>query len=123
MKVKVGQVFHSLYIDSETLEHDWSQHVVRTIRGGYVHLILKSASTYGKRSKKNGDYGWYDNIPSYCRTKFPIGEKSFSVFSTKLQAWSSSKKFHDSSIKRGAFEGYSPEHMKKIEKKFKRIRP
>lgn len=40
----------------------------------FVNLTEKiDLITWGKRSTKNGDYGWLKNIPSYCRKQFSVG--------------------------------------------------
>jgi hypothetical protein len=45
--------------------HDRTQYVNITERIDHV--------TWGKRSTKNGDYGWRKTIPSYCTRQFAVG--------------------------------------------------
>ena len=63
--------------------------IVRTIRGGRITAIWKLSHTWGKRSKKNGDFGWIDPIPAWCRKTW-VADKPmpswFFLFTTKRQA-------------------------------------
>lgn len=120
--MKVGKKYHSLYVDYDTLEHDWEIHIVRTIRGGWVYLILKCDLSWGKRSTKKGDIGWFDNIYPACRDKFPLNSKPFSKFTTKKQAWHQEYKYFKQYTKDDDWP-YDAEQTKKIEKKLQRIKP
>lgn len=43
-------------------------------RTQYVNITKKiDLVTWGKRSTKNGDYGWRKTIPSYCTRQFAVG--------------------------------------------------
>lgn len=83
---KVGQVFYSAsaYDDGSCAIDEWH---IRTIRGGYVHSIMKNDITWGKRSKKNGDFGWLKSIPVWTRQKWRVdGAPVARIKSTKLAA-------------------------------------
>lgn len=54
----------------------------------YVNLAQKlDGITWGKRSRKNGDFGWLPSIPSWCLKQFREGgELPFGVYTTRLAA-------------------------------------
>lgn len=84
--IKVGTILYWL-----TTENDGSPTVeeyhVRTIRGGKITAIWKLKCTWGKRSTKNGDFGWLDPIPAWTRKSWYIGAPlPFKFFTTKRQA-------------------------------------
>lgn len=85
MTYKVGQIFYWVAVEPDG-KCSMEEHHVRTIRGGYVHAIWKHSFTWGKRSTKNGDFGWLRNIPAWCRDKWPETGKPHSKFTTKRQA-------------------------------------
>jgi len=88
MKYKKGQDLYSLCVDDDG-KCEMDVYRVRTIRGGLVYAILVTSFTWGKRSKKNGDWGWLDPIPYWCRYCRRVGE-SFSTLglhTTKRAAW------------------------------------
>jgi hypothetical protein len=72
--------------------------IIRTIRGGKITAIWKLSHTWGKRSKKQGDFGWLDPIPAWCRNTWredrPI-PSWFMLFTTKRQAIRHFIKTHD----------------------------
>ncbi|MFC3724436.1 hypothetical protein [Neoaquamicrobium sediminum] len=72
---KVGDIYLECFVADGTGKVTFEQHIVRTIRGGYVHAIQKSICTWGKLSKKHGDYGWLPSIDPMWRTKWRVGEK------------------------------------------------
>lgn len=40
----------------------------------FVNITEKiDGITWGKRSKKNGDFGWLKSIPDFCRKQFAVG--------------------------------------------------
>lgn len=120
--MKTGKKYYSLYIDRETLKHEWSEWYVRTIRGGWVYLIQKNYCTWGKLSKKHGHAGWLENIPDLWRAKFAIRKKPESHFTTKKQAWHHEYKRFKAQSK-GKYWYWNAEETKQIEKKYKRIKP
>ncbi len=54
----------------------------------YVNLAQKiDGVTWGKRSRKNGDFGWLPSIPSWCLKQFREGgELPFGIYTTRLAA-------------------------------------
>ncbi len=68
--MKVGDTYFRALVDEGKVIID--EYVLRTMRGGYGYLIDKSPITWGKRSKKHGDFGWLDPIPTWLRTRFKI---------------------------------------------------
>lgn len=86
MKYKIGQELYRYYADDETGKVEMDTYVVRTIRGGVVYAINKNEFTWGKLSKKNGDFGWLDPIDKLFRKKTKQGEPFFKLFTTKRQA-------------------------------------
>ena len=54
----------------------------------YVNLAQKlDGITWGKRSRKNGDFGWLPSIPSWCLQQFREGgELPFGFYPTRLAA-------------------------------------
>ena len=86
MTVKVGERFLSIYVDDEG-KISWDEHIVRTIRGGYVYAIQKETWTWGKRSTRTGDFGWLDPIDPHFRTKWRVGaERPARLSKTRTQA-------------------------------------
>lgn len=83
---KVGDIYHSFYLDDEDMSVTWWEHHVRTIRAGKVTAIVKNPVTWGKRSKKHGDFGWLKNIPQLYRESWSIREKPYDLYKTKLMA-------------------------------------
>lgn len=95
-KIAVGAVLYSCtaWTDDEgktsTEVNEWVVRSIRATRGSktrmgfatsyrrdttqYVHITEKiNLVTWGKRSTKNGDYGWLKTIPSYCTKRFAVG--------------------------------------------------
>ncbi|PZU95531.1 MAG: hypothetical protein DI527_00550 [Chelatococcus sp.] len=68
--MKEGDVYFHAWVDEGKVEID--EHVLRTIRGGHGFMTQRNSVTWGKRSTKNGDYGWLDPVPMLWRTKFSI---------------------------------------------------
>lgn len=108
-KVFIGAVLYSAsaYETESGIETGIDQWVVRTIRArrnsktrygfsihlkGYeepkmVNLVQKNACTWGKVSKKSGDYGWQKNISASFRKQFPVGHTlPFGIYTTKRAA-------------------------------------
>lgn len=87
MNYKTGKHLYNVYVDDDGKVF-LSEHIVRTIRGGYVHAVQKeNGMTWVKQSKKNGDFGWANSIPDYCRDKVEIGGKFKYLHTTKLAAY------------------------------------
>lgn len=62
--------------------------IVRTVRGGKATAIWKLSHTWGKRSKKHGDFGWLDPIPAWCRRTWPLvsGNTPWGLYVSKAAA-------------------------------------
>jgi len=100
MKYKIGQ---KLY---EVLVHDsgkcaMTMHKVRTIRANCVYAIeVIDGITWIKKSCKNRDWGWADNIDPAWRSKCREGENFPYLCTTELSAWYAAKKSHMNWLKR-----------------------
>lgn len=70
--MKVGDEYLELFVDEATGKVEWWTHVLRTIRGKWAYATVKNASTWGKVSKRHGDYGWKDPVHPLWRTKWLI---------------------------------------------------
>lgn len=61
-----------------------------------VNAIDVNCVTWGKVSKKHGDFGWQKNIPHYYRRQWVQGrddyERYHNMYSTPLAAWLSALK-------------------------------
>lgn len=85
-KWKVGQILYWIMADEENGKISFEEYQIRTIRGGYVYAILKAEWTWGKVSKKHGDFGWLPRIPAWCRKKWKVDGEPHDLFKTKLAA-------------------------------------
>lgn len=85
-KWKVGQSLFMIFCDETTGKVEIAEWIVRTIRGGKVSAIWKFESTWGKRSKKNGDFGWLPNIPAWARETWRVDSEPNNLKTTKLSA-------------------------------------
>lgn len=132
---KVGDEYHRLCIDEEEGDYEWDLFVVRTVRGGKATAIQKNFCTWGKRSKKHGDFGWLDSIDQMWRHSWYFdvtGDKEWrkndpwNLHRTKLQALRYTMKKHREYIKEGWYEGDNKaaekmtNKLKAIEKRLKR---
>lgn len=85
--MKVGQILFCIYPDADDegkpIVEQWH---VRSIRGGKITAIWFSSTTWGKRSKKHGDFGWLDPIARYARKSWKVdGPLPWGLFTTKKQ--------------------------------------
>jgi len=128
---KVGDIYYRFDIDDETAKYEWDIYIVRTVRGGKATAIMKNVCTWGKRSKKHGDFGWLPAIDQMWRKSWyfkaeginawRVGEP-FGIFRTKLQAINAKIKHHKYNIKRGWIENdEKAEKITKILQRLKRI--
>lgn len=120
-RYKVGQTLYEATINEPDGSFEWNEHVVRTIRGGRVYAILKTSFTWGKRSKKHGDFGWLDPLPKWCRTSWREGDNPpewRGMATTKLAALRACRK---AQIKYGADEDYEGVTLSDIIKKLDRM--
>lgn len=70
--MKPGDVYFRAGVDEDGKAYvdEW---ILRTIRKPYGYLVLKvKLVTWGKRSTKNGDFGWLDPIEPLFRTRFRL---------------------------------------------------
>lgn len=79
MKLKVGQVRYWACVSSDTMRVEYSEWVLRSIqtrggikRGYWINKV--KGVTWGKRSKKNGDFGFLKNIPAWLRVSMQVSE-------------------------------------------------
>lgn len=71
--MKAGTEYFHAWFDDEAGKVVIDTETLRTIRGGYGYLIEKVPGvTWGKLSKKHGDFGWLKSIPDYARTRFRV---------------------------------------------------
>tara|TARA_R110000850_G_scaffold6589_4_gene25438 strand:- start:1631 stop:1990 length:360 start_codon:yes stop_codon:yes gene_type:complete len=101
--MKLGQILWWLLVEGEgaSIHWKWEQYIVRTIRKGVVYATWKNSSTWGKRSKKHGDFGWL--IPTNPSFTDVINEHSCQQ-TTKLKTIN-----HELKFLKGEREWYSPE--------------
>jgi hypothetical protein len=94
-EIKLGKIYYHIFTDETTGKVEVVEYHVITVRGKYAYAVWKNVFTYGKRSKKNGDFGWLRPIGPEWRTRlsrfqtddwFNISPKSHSLFPTKLSA-------------------------------------
>lgn len=83
---KVGQSLFRVLTDEENGKVEFDTYEIRTIRGGYAYAILRAPYTWGKISKKHGDFGWLPRIPKWCREKWAVDDEPRGLFTTKLAA-------------------------------------
>jgi hypothetical protein len=116
MMVKPGKVYYAITItdDGKITVENW---VVRTVRGGKITAIWKLPYTWGKRSTKNGDFGWLKNIPTWCRRTWKVDTEPYSIFTTKRRAIQYELKH----VEPGDYD--TPEQYAAIVAKLKRMKP
>lgn len=109
-KMKEGATLYSAmaFADEGKLSVDIDEWIVRTIRrppGGKekaVYLTKKIVGvTWGKRSRKNGDFGWLPNTPEAFRKQFVEGDPlPYGILTTRRAALMHVHKVQKSRIKR-----------------------
>lgn len=70
---KIGDTWYAVNVVDDTGTIEWDVYTIRTIRGGYVYATARNKWTWGKRSTRNGDFGWLDPIDPLWRVKWRIG--------------------------------------------------
>lgn len=70
--VKVGDEYFQCSVDEQG-KVEFAIHRVRTIRAGKIFATEVNIATWGKVSKKHGDFGWLPNIWPWFRNSWPIG--------------------------------------------------
>ncbi|AKE44810.1 hypothetical protein AU106_gp179 [Sinorhizobium phage phiM9] len=96
MSDKIGQIYYTVFTDESDGKVSIEEYHVVTIRGDYVYAAWKiDGITYGKKSKKAGDFGWLRPLPDWTRKKFhrkeceknwKITPDKIGLYTTKLQA-------------------------------------
>ncbi|MCB5201667.1 hypothetical protein LH464_04140 [Neorhizobium sp. T786] len=85
--MKPGDVLFEVWAEDGNGKIAWSEWVVRSIRKGTVYATLKASWTWGKKSKKHGDFGWLDPIGPEWRVSWPVdGEPRGQLATTRLTA-------------------------------------
>lgn len=86
--IEVGDVYWAIGADDDTGKIEWEEYIVRTIRKDKIYATQKNQWTWGKRSKKNGDFGWLDPVHSAWRAMWRVGDKKLPrhLATTRLQA-------------------------------------
>ena len=78
-KIRVGMDVYKVCVwdeDDGTIKTELETHRVSVIRKEVAFLIHKNKFTWGKRSRKTGDYGWLrDFITNDDRNQFTIGKR------------------------------------------------
>ena len=70
--MKVGDtLYHALAMDGSVHVIEYR---VSVIRSGIAHVVRFDRSTWVKKSKRHGDYGWADNISSMDRDRVSMTE-------------------------------------------------
>ena len=80
--IKVGTILWEIWAEDDTGKINTSEYVVRSIRKGRVNATLKASWTWGKRSKKHGDFGWLDPISPEWRKSWPVEDSPAGTLAT-----------------------------------------
>lgn len=84
---KKGQNLYSYYFNDKIGKIELFIYKISFKRQGYVYAInLINGVTWGKRSTKNGDFGWLKNIDSCFKRKTLEGTQFYNLHTTKLKA-------------------------------------
>lgn len=92
--MKVGDKFYECWLNLEVSEKstiEYYEWIIVTINKNGIYLRRKNYFTWGKLSKKNGDYGWLPNQDPYYRKHLKKEEdyKTEGLHKTKKAAYSS----------------------------------
>lgn len=99
MKVNKGDIFYKAWLNIESCQTEKStieieEWVVTNFNKNGIYLTQKiNRITWGKKSTKNGDFGFLENIDSIFKEHISPGEIPLSklFFKTKVGAFRSSK--------------------------------
>lgn len=87
MTYTVGKFYWYAWFDDESCKTYFVEYCLRSIRGNFLYFTEKSRATWGKRSKKHGDFGWLDPVPAWARNKvYAKSERLKRYRPTKKQA-------------------------------------
>lgn len=78
--MKAGAFYWKAVFDEEGGKVEVDEYGCRSVRKGRAYLTLKESWTWGKRSKKNGDFGWLDPVPAWCRNRVLEGSPGADMF-------------------------------------------
>lgn len=79
--MKAGEFFYSAAFDYEARKVEIDRYGCRVVRQGRAYLTHVLPWTWGKRSKKHGDFGWLDPIEPIWKTDVGIGGEAARRFS------------------------------------------
>jgi len=104
--INKGDIFYGAWISvlSAANEHsaiemeEW--HVTKVDKNG-IYLKQKTRISWGKLSKKHGDFGFLPNIPDYYKKLVPPNETMISqgLYKTKIGAYRSIKPILEKKVK------------------------
>ena len=80
--IKSGDVFLEVSACDGDGKIEWDEWVVRSIRKGRIFVTMKTSFTWGKKSKKHGDFGWLDPIEALWRRSWRVGEEPYGQLAT-----------------------------------------
>lgn len=127
MAYKLEQTLWSVCITDGDAKFEWEEWIIRTIRKPFIYATIKNRFTWGKRSTKNGDFGWLDPVNKLWRTRWAIdGEPSkyLGIATTKrraLQLAIASQKEFGSDDDYDAGAGSNAAIIKRLETMLKRL--
>lgn len=85
--LRQGASYWYAWFDEEAAKVSVDRCVCRTVRKDRAYLTeVIDGVTWGKRSKKTGDYGWLDPIPTWARSMVVQGSESARRYATTKAA-------------------------------------
>jgi hypothetical protein len=77
--LKAGEFYFRASYDEETGRVTFDTEGCRVVRKGYAYMTPRiDGLTWGKRSKRNGDFGWLPGIPSWMRSRVKVDDRRYS---------------------------------------------
>lgn len=84
---KVGEFYFYAFYDDEEGKVQFFEYGLRSIRKGVAHFTLKmNKVTWGKVSKRHGDFGWLPNVPKWTRDSIIISSDQMLRYRSSKQA-------------------------------------
>ena len=115
--MKKGQELYEVWAD-EKGEINWSIYIIRSIRKKIVYATLKASWTWGKRSKKHGDYGFLDPVAAEWRHSWYINREPYGdIATTRIGALKKAILSHNKHAEPDDFE--NPEIYDEVKRKLK----